>query len=202
MQLQRRISAGAARAADTEPPNPGISWGYAADGPQHGSQPHSSTTHAGAHSSREARAAFLLQHGWADQQQPTQPVSGSLAGDHRAAGARFGSPIQMEPHWHPSREVRLPARPLASNLPSGAVTSAALPGAAAADAQPRVSDTSASGSSAAWHRPLGGVQRHHLEMQLSESSDWDVARAAATPASVTQQPAGSGASRCRRPRPP
>ncbi len=195
VQLRRLSSSGAACTADANPPTPSVSWGHAAaEEPRHGSQPPGSTLHAGAHS-REARAAFLLQHGWADQQQPlSQPVPGLHSGDPHKASARFGSPIQMDPHWHPSREVRMPARPPPSVV-TGAATTAGVPG-AAASAQPSASGLSASGSSAASQRPQRDAQRYHLPGQLSSPSDWDVARAAATPGSVNQPAAAPRTSRC------
>ena len=188
VQLCQRSSSGAALTAEPEPPTPSV-YHPVADEPRHGSM-----SHAGAHS-REARAAFLLQHGWADQQQPlSQPVSGLQTSDLHKASARFGSPIQMDPHWHPSREVRMPARPPPS-ITSGAAPTAGLSG-SAAPAQPSFSDLSASGSSAAWQRPQRDAQRYHLAGQLSSPSDWDVARAAATPGSVNQSTAATRTSRC------
>ena len=192
MQLRRPSSAGAAYPADAEPPTPSVSWGYPpGDEPGYGFQLHDSTLHAGAHT-REARAAFLLQHGWADQQPPPR-MPASHSSDPHKASARFGSPIQMDPHWHPSREVRMPSRPPASAGNASAMITGQT--SAATAAQPSAPEPSASASSASWHHPQRDAQRYHLAGQLSSPSDWDVARASATPGSVNQRSVVTRASR-------
>ena len=194
VRVRRPACAGPAHAIGPEPPVGSMSWGYPAGESRHEPAPQGPAARPGGHS-REARAAFLLQHGWGQlQQQPLLPIPGVMAGEHHKASARFGSPIHVDPRWQPSREVRMPARRPPPSA-GGTASDAGLPRAAAGDAQLTAAGPSASGVSVSWRQPLRSGQLHHLQGQLSTPSEWDVARAATTPASVNQPTAASESSR-------
>ena len=182
-------------ASAPEAPTPSMAWGFSAVETRREPEPQGPAMHTGGHS-REARAAFLLQHGWGEsqQQQVSSPAPGARGGDPHKASARFGSPIDMDPRWHPSREVRMPARPQASSA-SGAAVPERLTRPAAAS-QPSWSALSAAGRSSSGMELQREARRYHLPGQLSAASDWDVARATATPGSVNQPAAAPPTSRC------
>ena len=176
VSLGRPASANAAYGGATDAaPTPGVPWGYPASGSRQGSeQTQPALQTMGQPHSREARAAFLQQHGWSQQQQqqPLMPLPAARSGDSHGASARFGSPVLLAPSWQPRAAQAVPTR-----LPMPPVATGKLEAAAAAEAAPTQSDSS--------RGTLGRAQLRREEERMGTPSDWDVARAAVTPASVT-----------------